>query len=88
MNDKISTILRRLEARIIEAENFDNEMSHYISEMHQELTDRHDTLVSQLNAFMHEAVAKIEKLEHAGVEHTSVEHTCLKKDYFENEKKD
>lgn len=56
--------LRRLDARLRELENFNNDMSNYISEIQQDFTDRHDLLVSQVNTFMHEIIVKIEKLEH------------------------
>jgi len=63
VNDKTFHQLRRLDARVRELENLSNEISNYIAEMQQELNDKHDLLVDQVNTFMHEYLSKIEKLE-------------------------
>ena len=68
MNDKTFQQLRRLDARVRELENLNNEMSNFISEIEQDFTQRHDLLVDQVNTFMHEYMSKIENLEQSRLE--------------------
>jgi hypothetical protein len=63
MNDGNYYKIKRLEARVDQLEEFCHELSNYISEMQHNSTESHDSLVDQVNKFLHETVVKMEDMD-------------------------